>query len=455
MIPSHRSVLFRAWYALSAKRAAFRYWALLEDAQSANRAALARRVRARLVRILRHCAIHVPYYRSRVSELGLQLNEGSLERELPLLPIVGKDTLRSEFEALCSEAPGPKSYRNTSGGSTGEPAVFLQDGEYLNWAFATKFLFASWAGWRPGEPRMKIWGVPAETFDQVNGLKQRVRAYMRNEYIFNCYKIREGTWDEVRRIINKRRPVIIETYADAIDDFSRTLVANNSDVHSPRGVITSAGILHDEMRARISSVFRCPVLNRYGSREVGDVACSCGAGNGLHVNPLTHYVEILNDAGKECEPGQEGDVVVTLLTNYTMPLIRYRIGDRAVWSGQPCPCGRSSPTLARVVGRTCEYLTAVDGTKVNGTALTTLLYGIAGIRRYQFRQTGPRDLSLMIVPTDDTTAPELHRHLEPAHDRLAALLGQDMKVCVDIRDDIELTATGKHRYIINELISSR
>lgn len=64
----------------------------------------------------------------------------------------------------------------------------------------------------------------------------------------------------------------------------------------------------------LKRVFKAPIFNRCGSREVGDIACECEVHNGLHINPFTHYVEIIRLDEKFCITGKVGEVVVTSLT---------------------------------------------------------------------------------------------------------------------------------------------
>ena len=84
------------------------------------------------------------------------------------------------------------------------------------------------------------------------------------------------------------------------------------------------------MREEIERAFGCPVLNRYGSREVANVAAERVPGRGLEIFTYTHLLEVVDADGRPCGPGEEGDILVTCLANYAMPIIRYRIGDRAV-----------------------------------------------------------------------------------------------------------------------------
>ena len=66
--------------------------------------------------------------------------------------------------------------------------------------------------------------------------------------------------------------------------------------------------------------------------------------------PWGNFVEIVDDAGRPVPPGTEGNIVVTCLTNYAMPLLRYRLGDFAEL-GSDCSCGRGLPVLKRILGR--------------------------------------------------------------------------------------------------------
>jgi len=134
-------------------------------------------------------------------------------------------------------------------------------------------------------------------------------------------------------------------------------------------VMVSAETLTDGMRETMERVFRAPVVNRYGTRETGGIACECRHRRGLHVTVLTHHVEVVRPDGRAAAPGEVGDLVITLLTNYSMPLIRYRIGDRGAFvaDGAPCPCGRTMPRLATVAARS----TRLSGRTVAGYTAST------------------------------------------------------------------------------------
>jgi phenylacetate-CoA ligase len=127
-----------------------------------------------------------------------------------------------------------------------------------------------------------------------------------------------------------------------------------------RQVQTFGEILEPECRDACERVFGAQVVDLYSSQEVGYVAIQCSDCQDYHVQSENLLVEILDDADRECRPGEIGRVVVTTLHNFAMPLLRYDIGDYAE-VGEQCSCGRGLPVLKRIFGRQRNLLTLPDG----------------------------------------------------------------------------------------------
>jgi phenylacetate-CoA ligase len=395
----------------------------------------------------------VPYYRDLSRRIDGRLTEKNAVALLGELPVLTKTILRSQTEYLRSDSPRSGLVWNTSGGSTGEPVRFLQDRAMRRAATVNKLLFMRWLGFKPGEHHLLVWGVPQETFGEATPLRERVYRIVHNQTYLDCYQLSSAVMEEWLALIERRPPSIIEAYADALAEFSEYLLSRGRRVPTPRGIIASAGVLTDRKRDLMTRAFGCPVLNRYGSREVGDVACSCTADHAMHVCELTYYVELVDDDGNACSPGMEGNVLVTLFSNLTMPLIRYRIQDRAIWADGPCRCGRTSRRLLTVLGRENDYLVAGDGTRINGTALTTLLYGVDGILRFQYIQKSRDTVTLAVAPQDGASQQMIREELRAPMERLVSLLG-GCRVELTFVRDIEPCKSGKYRYVINQLGNS-
>jgi phenylacetate-CoA ligase len=166
------------------------------------------------------------------------------------------------------------------------------------------------------------------------------------------------------------RPSIVQAYAGAAVLFAQFLQATGRTVPPPRALITSAEMLTDADRALLERVFRCPVFNRYGCREVSVVASECAAHAGLHIMAEGLLLEIETPRGPAA-PGEMGAIFITDLLNEAMPLIRYRIGDVGAWAAGPCSCGRTLPRLERLEGRVTDFLVGARGQLVSGVFLAT------------------------------------------------------------------------------------
>ncbi len=104
-------------------------------------------------------------------------------------------------------------------------------------------------------------------------------------------------------------------------------------------------------RARIEKMFEAPVSPGYGLNEIGIIAACCPETGRYHVHDEHCLIEIVDDENRPVATGEFGRILVTTLTNFAMPLIRYDTGDIAEALDGPCPCGRTLPSFGEVPGR--------------------------------------------------------------------------------------------------------
>ena len=137
-------------------------------------------------------------------------------------------------------------------------------------------------------------------------------------------------------------------------------------------VISSAQMLPQHSRELIENNLNCKVYDKYGSREFSGIAYECNKHFGHHVVAENYIVEILKDK----EPAKEnevGEIVITDLNNYCMPLIRYRIGDLAKSLGtKTCDCGRGLPLIGDIQGRVQSIIVGANGKYLPGTYFSHL-----------------------------------------------------------------------------------
>lgn len=408
----------------------------------------------RLAGLLTHAYTHVPYYRGVLSRTGVIHNGLARLDKFSGLPLLDKSLIRRYHAELTSDdLLQRKWYENTSGGSTGEPVRFVQDREYHDASSAIKILLDRWSGYEIGERKVILWGSERDLFIGKETLQKRTGRWLRSEQWINAFRITPGQMLSAVKCINDFRPVQILAYSGSIYDLALFIEKEKLDVCSPRSIMASAGVLYPYMRDAITRVFRAPVFDRYGSREVGDIACECEHHQGLHVFPCTHHVEILRQDGSPCDTGEPGEIVITNLTNYAMPLIRYRIGDMGEWAANACACGRAWPMLKQIIGRVSDMFMTTTGTKIHGEYFTHLFYFRDWVDKFQIIQEKLDLLRVLIVPRQEAHINQEERNGEfrEITEKIVFVMGRDCRVRFDLVNHIDPTASGKYRYTVSKV----
>jgi phenylacetate-CoA ligase len=187
------------------------------------------------------------------------------------------------------------------------------------------------------------------------------------------------------------------------------------------------------------------VFNRYATTEIGMIGYECDAHTGLHVSVENSYIEILQGE-RPAADGEPGEIVVTNLNNYGFPFIRYRLKDVVKSHGGPCSCGRQSPMIECVQGRTVDIFRTVDGNPVWG-GLDTTLFQVKNIKQFQVIQKALDLVVVRIVKDDGFSEPDATR----IENIIKRLLGQAVCVRFEFPDTIPQLESGKFRYAYSEL----
>jgi phenylacetate-CoA ligase len=251
--------------------------------------------------------------------------------------------------------------------------------------------------------------------------------------------------------INKIKPRLILAFVNSIDELVRFIQEHHLSVYSPPAIMTSGGVLFPEIRARIKGVFHANLFDRYGSREVGDIACNCEKSEDLHLIPDIHYLEIVDDKGKEVNQDERGEIIITLLTNYTMPLIRYKIGDRGILSDKDCKCGYGLPLLEKVIGRTKCIFKNKFGAYIDSGLFNQLFFFRENIKQFQVIQETIDYISINLVLIDKTKMEGLDEDYKEINQIVWKVMSDDTKIKYNIVDEIKPSPSGKYMYTFSRL----
>jgi phenylacetate-CoA ligase len=426
------------------------YYDILDRSQWLPADALRELQEAKLRRIVQHAYWHVPYYREVMDREGIRPEDIRTLEDLSRLPLLSKQDVRDNlyFDLMSDSHRKQDVYRITTSGSTGQPLVAWADRHQLELRWAATLRSQEWTGYRFGDRTVRLWHQTIG-MDRKQVFKEKLDALLCRRRFVPAFELDARGVRAMERLIRGHRPTLVDGYAESFHYLARTGLDASLQKLGIRGLMSSAQTLDAESRHAIEGAFGARVFDKYGSREFSGIAYECEQHGGHHVVAESYHVEILVN-GRPAEPGELGEVVITDLTNYVMPFIRYRIGDLAyaVDNAQPCACGRGLPRIGAVEGRVQSMIVGTNAVAMPGTFFAHLLkdYGYA-LARFQIEQPAMGELVLRYVP-----AARFHpRVLDELFAEFRKYLGEDMAIRGEPVDKIDMVRTGKHQAVINRV----
>ncbi len=179
------------------------------------------------------------------------------------------------------------------------------------------------------------------------------------------------------------------------------------------------------------------------------MAHECVEAGSLHVPAEGIVAEIVRGDGSPAAPGEIGDVLITSLHHTGTPLIRYRVGDRAIApSAEPCACGRGLPVFGRVVGRINDVLRSASGALVTpAQAVEAVGPGGNSVIDFQVVQRADGECRVLVVQRESPAAAADRERLAETIERLVQ---SRVRPTVERVDHIPLTPGGKIRTLVTE-----
>src|SRR5262245_2219523 len=438
-----------------------RAWRDLDGWTRLGPAELTRAVERRLGALLDHAVAHVEHYRS----LGLARRAGeSGSAFLARFPVLTRMVVRDRFaelvaDPLRAEIASPESVSGRrydwllvkTSGSTGMPTAVVYDREFRDASRAGRALSQRLCGFPLGTRYFRLWGSEGDLLLYTEQLDRRVLRNLLGEVPMNAFRTRDVDLAGHVETMHRRRDVRhLMAWIDAAVSLVGYIGDHGLEPPTVRTIMACSGTVTPQWRRQLAQTFRAEVFDKYGSRECGDLACECAAHQGLHVFSPNAFIEVVDDDGRSCAPGETGRLLVTILTNRGFPLIRYELGDLGVWADPGvCPCGMAFPRLARIDGRTDDMLTTEAGTRVS-SVFVRYFVGVSLnhqlIREWQFEETAPGRFIFRYIPMSEVG---LADNLEAIAASFRAVLGASADICCERVAEIPSSASGKVRWIIN------
>ncbi|HEY3248007.1 MAG TPA: AMP-binding protein [bacterium] len=399
----------------------------------------------RLQRLVGHAYARVPFYRRWFDAAGVRPEQIRSADDLSRLPILTKSVLREvpAEDRLDVQTTPQDWFLTETSGSTGQPTRIYKD---------TNALF-SVAGW--GSPMMVSRWLALRAWRMMTLLQRdegTIEAAMVRALPRALLRVEEADAlaDPSAQItqLNRFRPELLVSYPSTLRNLALYARDRGLTVHRPAAIIWTAEVLDPPTRALVREVFGSELFTAYGSTEGGLMALECAHHRGAHVISTRTIVELLRD-GRPVPPGEPGEVVLTDLTNFASPVIRYGgLGDVARWSAARCPCGRALPLLEVIEGRRVDSFVLADGRIIHPYTLTWAMKDVPGIMQYQLIQERPDHVRVLLARID-TDGQSAAQGITVA---LGRILGADVTIDVEPVSAIPLAPGERMPRVVRSLI---
>ncbi|MBR5088539.1 MAG: phenylacetate--CoA ligase family protein [Ruminiclostridium sp.] len=374
----------------------------------ADREKLSRLRRRRLAELVAYARANSPYYRELYSGIGDKY-------WLSDLPPVSKPELMSHFDDVVTDRnitmsrideftsdienvgrmiDGKYLIFKTSG-STGNPAVVLYDKRCID-VSSTVAAFRTFARKKDYGAFMKHGKKTAGVFANYGfylacGISRYLQLRMPRKQTKITVDV-NAPEETIIRQLNEFRPAMLSGYPSNL-----ALLADYEELDiRPDVIITGGELLTDEIRRKLTGRFGCYVQTHYSCTEAGEIACECSEGH-LHINEDWVIVEPVDKDNRPVKYGERSDkVLVTNLSNYIQPFIRYELTDRVIVHDEKCSCGRATHWL-EIEGRTDDILEFENGVKLAPMSFYKILEEVKSVRRFQLVQRAPDMLELRLT----------------------------------------------------------
>lgn len=280
-------------------------------------------------------------------------------------------------------------------GSTGNPATILYDKQNIDVSSAVA-AFRTFARKEDFKAFMKNGKRTAGVFANYGfylacGMSRYLQLQMprkKNKITVDVNAPEEKIIEE----LNSFNPAMLSGYPSNL-----ALLAGFKELTiKPNVVITGGELLTDEIRKKLTDKFNCYVQTHYSCTEAGEIACECSEKH-LHINEDWVIVEPVDKNNNPVEYGVLSDkVLITNLSNYIQPFIRYELTDRIIVHNEKCKCGKTSHWL-EIEGRTDDILNFENGVSIAPMSFYKILEEVTEISRFQLVQRDLKNMELRII----------------------------------------------------------
>jgi len=389
----------------------------------------------RLHQMVKHCRSNIPFYQQQFAEHGLHENDITATKHITRLPILKKQTLREHSELFNQPGAKPFMLQHTSG-STGTPLALMVNEDTYKLAMALLVEHEEHNGVPFGAKRATFAGRMVQPASKMTPPFARMN-WAENQKLFSSYHLNSQTFPWYRAELDQFQPAELIGYPSAICDLAaRYREAGVAPDFRPQAIITNSETLLAWQRVIIEEVFDCKISDYYGTAEYVLFAGQ-GKDGTYRLNPLIGITELQGQTGDE----KAGRLIATSLTNTTMPLLRYDLGDTAE-SQSIHGSGATVHELTTINGRLDDYIETPDGRKIG--RIDHIFKGLNGISEAQVVQDAADHCTIKVIA--QSALPEAE--IDTLKHNFSARTGGTLRLTIETVVSIPRGPNGKFKSVL-------
>lgn len=366
------------------------------------------------------------FYHKLYTEAGIKLEDIKCLDDISKLPIVTKDMILHQSDALLTTSKW-KLLKNRTSGTTGTPLTVFEDWKSIWKEQAYFYCYRKRCGYIYGQPLVSLRG-------NLGKKDTMMYVHISNTLYLSSYNINEQTVGAYYKGIEKRSPQAIEGYPSSL--YNLALLLKDKELYCNIPVcFTSSENLLDFQRQLIEERFQTKIFDHYGTTE-----------RTIRISESIKHDGYFEDPGYSINEYLKDRVVSTSLINSAFPLIRYQSSDVVILKENTKD---ERVSIDRIQGRSGNCIKGKDGSIYNNAALTFILTYSHNIRYAQFIQKKNGKVLLNIVPEAVFSSQNLDE-LKQMIDLKIGLSNLELEINLIKEQDLIYTTRNKYSYIISE-----
>ncbi len=392
----------------------------------------------KLQKVIWHAYNTTTFYHKRMQEAGVHPRDLQSLQDLSKFPTITKSEVQANYQDIVSKHYSEKDckIRNTSG-SSGKILKVLWEPKNFWIRLCSYYRSLSMIGYNPFKKLLYFLPTPENPGFNL-GLFRQMGLEL------------DLSFDRIKKQLLDFKPHIMGIYPSHAMELGNYLTDQDIANTGIEAISLNSEMILPRDKAYIENRFGCPAYDEYSSVEMGFIASMCKH-KGMHVFSDNVVLEILGPNGEAAVPGERGEIVLTSLTNFAMPFIRYRIKDYSCFVEGECGCGMPFPLIGPIEGRKDDSFLLENGNTVPAWKIYELVE--RPLEEYSddkwivtdfYLEQKDKNLADFYYVKGYDFDPEYLRKLNKG---IKSLMGENFNLRLHETRNIERVKTGKRKYI--------